>query len=59
MNKNKVSLKDKYEKTKNYAIETGKKTDKYVHDNPWKSSIIGIAIGFLGGIVMGMLIRRK
>jgi len=59
MDKNNVSLKDKYEKTKKYAIEAGKKTDKYIHENPWKSALIGAGVGFLGGIVTGMLIRRK
>ena len=59
MNEKNESLKDKCEKAKNYAIEKGKKTDKYVHDNPWKSAVIGAGLGFLGGIVTGMLIRRK
>ena len=39
------------EKTKQAA----KATDEYVHDNPWKSVGLGVAIG----VVIGMLVARK
>ena len=39
------------EKTKQAA----KATDEYVHENPWKSVGLGVAIG----VVVGMLISRK
>lgn len=35
--------------------EAAKKTDNYVHENPWKS--IGTAVAI--GVVIGMLIARK
>lgn len=39
------------EKTKQAA----KATDEYVHENPWKSVGLGVAIG----VVIGMLVSRK
>jgi ElaB/YqjD/DUF883 family membrane-anchored ribosome-binding protein len=40
---------------KEKAKATAESTDKYVHENPWKS--IGIATGV--GLVIGILLNRK
>src|SRR3954462_6396782 len=41
-----------------YASDAGQATDRYVHDNPWKSIAVGAAAGAAVALVASLLMDR-
>lgn len=51
-----VNAKDDLIRLEENAVErakaTAKATDEYVHENPWKSVLIGAAVGLAAGVII-------
>lgn len=51
-----VNAKDDLVRLEENAVErakaTAKATDAYVHENPWKSVLIGAAVGLAAGVII-------
>lgn len=45
-------------RVKGVALEGAKATDRYVHENPWKSIAYGAAAGAAVALLAGLLLRR-
>jgi ElaB/YqjD/DUF883 family membrane-anchored ribosome-binding protein len=45
-------------RVKGAAADAAKVTDRYVHDNPWKSIAYGAAAGAAIAVIAGLLLRR-
>jgi ElaB/YqjD/DUF883 family membrane-anchored ribosome-binding protein len=54
----KSRIADASTRVKGAAIEGAKATDRYVHDNPWKSIAYGAAAGAAVALIAGLLLRR-
>ena|SRR2546426_4346867 len=49
----KIALRDLQDDTLDGAKAAARATDDYVHDNPWQAIGVGVAIGFLVGMLAG------
>jgi len=49
----KIALRDLQDDTLDSAKAAARATDDYVHDNPWQAIGVGVAIGFLVGMLAG------
>jgi ElaB/YqjD/DUF883 family membrane-anchored ribosome-binding protein len=58
VNQAKVRLADTSERVRERALETGRATDRYVHDNPWRSIAYGAAAGAAVALIATALLRR-
>ena len=58
VNQAKVRLADASERVRGAAIDASKATDRYVHDNPWKSIAYGAAAGAAIALIATALARR-
>jgi ElaB/YqjD/DUF883 family membrane-anchored ribosome-binding protein len=58
INQSRARLSDLGVRAKGAATEAARATDRYVHDNPWKSIAYGAAAGAAIALVAGMLLRR-
>jgi ElaB/YqjD/DUF883 family membrane-anchored ribosome-binding protein len=54
----KSRMADASTRVKSAAIDASKATDRYVHDNPWKSIAYGAAAGAAVALLAGLLLRR-
>ena len=54
----KVRLADAGSRARVYANDAAQATDRYVHDNPWKSIAVGAAAGAAVAIVASLLLNR-
>jgi len=54
----KARLADASARARTYATETAQATDRYVHDNPWKSIAVGAAAGAAVALVASLLLSR-
>ena len=54
----KVKIADVSTRARGAANDAAKVTDRYVHDNPWKSIAYGAAAGAVVAIVAAALLRR-
>jgi ElaB/YqjD/DUF883 family membrane-anchored ribosome-binding protein len=59
VNQAKVRISDAGLRARGAAIEAGKATDRYVHDNPWKSIAYGAAAGAAFALIATALMRRE
>jgi ElaB/YqjD/DUF883 family membrane-anchored ribosome-binding protein len=55
----KVRLADASARVRGAANEAAKSTDRYVHDNPWKSIAYGAAAGAAVAIIASVILRRE
>lgn len=47
------SAKKKFDDTRDKTVELGKRTDRYVHENPWQVVAVSVLVGMvLGGIII-------
>jgi ElaB/YqjD/DUF883 family membrane-anchored ribosome-binding protein len=58
VNQAKVRLADTSERVRERAADASKATDRYVHDNPWKSIAYGAAAGAAVALIASALPRR-
>jgi ElaB/YqjD/DUF883 family membrane-anchored ribosome-binding protein len=58
VNQAKVRLADASTRVRDGAIDASKATDRYVHDNPWKSIAYGAAAGAAFALITSALLRR-
>jgi ElaB/YqjD/DUF883 family membrane-anchored ribosome-binding protein len=54
----KVKLADASTRVRGAADDAVKVTDRYVHDNPWKSIAYGAAAGAAVAVIAALLLRR-
>jgi ElaB/YqjD/DUF883 family membrane-anchored ribosome-binding protein len=54
----KVKMADASTRARNAANDAAKATDRYVHDNPWKSIAYGAAAGAAFAVIAAALLRR-
>ena len=54
----KSRIADASQRVKGVATDAAKVTDKYVHENPWKSIAYGAAAGAAIALIAGLLLRR-
>ena len=45
-------------RAKGAAVDAARATDRYVHDNPWKSIAYGAAAGAAVAVIAALLVRR-
>ena len=57
VNQAKVKLADASTRARGAANDAAKATDRYVHDNPWKSIAYGAAAGAAVAIIVSALLR--
>jgi ElaB/YqjD/DUF883 family membrane-anchored ribosome-binding protein len=55
----KVRLADASTRAKAAATDAAHATDRYVHDNPWKSIAYGAAAGAAVAVIASILLRRE
>jgi|SRR5688500_11168111 ElaB/YqjD/DUF883 family membrane-anchored ribosome-binding protein len=58
VNQARVRLADASHRAKGAAIDAAQTTDRYVHDNPWKSIAYGAAAGAAITLIASLLLRR-
>jgi ElaB/YqjD/DUF883 family membrane-anchored ribosome-binding protein len=58
VNQAKVRLADAGVRAREGAMEASRVTDRYVHDNPWKSIAYGAAAGAAVALIATALVRR-
>lgn len=58
VNQAKVRISDASVRARGAAIDAGKATDRYVHDNPWQSIAYGAAAGAAVALFATLLLRR-
>jgi ElaB/YqjD/DUF883 family membrane-anchored ribosome-binding protein len=59
VNQAKVRLADASARVKVAATDAAQATDRYVHDNPWKSIAYGAAAGAAVALIASVLLRRE
>ncbi|MBC8024598.1 MAG: DUF883 domain-containing protein [Steroidobacteraceae bacterium] len=55
----KVRLADASDRVRERAVDASKATDRYVHDNPWRSIAYGAAAGAAVALIASALLRRE
>ena len=55
----KVRLADTSDRVRERAVDASKATDRYVHDNPWKSIAYGAVAGAAVALIATALLRRE
>lgn len=58
VNQAKVRLADTSDRVRERALDASKATDRFVHDNPWKSIAYGAAAGAAVALIASALLRR-
>jgi ElaB/YqjD/DUF883 family membrane-anchored ribosome-binding protein len=58
VNQAKVRLADTRDRVRERAVDVSRETDRYVHDNPWKSIAYGAAAGAAVALIATALLRR-
>lgn len=58
VNQARARLADAGTRVKGAALDAGKATDRYVHENPWRAIAYGAAAGAAVALIAGLLMRR-